>query len=87
MDAETRALLAYASKLTETPNMVSDEDIDRLANAGWNEKAIFEITALVSFFNYSGRMEAASGLPPDQIPEGAGFAEAQDPASTKRRNT
>jgi len=25
-----------------------------------------------------GRMEAASGLPPDQIPEGAGFAEAQD---------
>ena len=32
--------------------------------------------ALVYFFNLSGRMEAASGLPMDRIPEGARFAEA-----------
>ena len=34
------------------------------------------IPSLTSFFNFSGRMEAASGLPPDQIPEDARFAEA-----------
>jgi alkylhydroperoxidase family enzyme len=78
MDSKTRALLAFASKLTESPNLVDEEDIKLLANAGWNKRAIWEITALVSFFNYSGRLEAASGLPPDQIPEGAKFAEAVD---------
>jgi alkylhydroperoxidase family enzyme len=55
---------------------VSEDDIGSLRNVGWNERAIWEITALISFFNFSGRLEAASGLPPDQIPEGAKFAEA-----------
>ena len=77
MDAKTRALLRYASKLTETPSLVSEDDISVLRECGWNERAIWEITALTSFFNFSGRLEAASGLPPDQIPEGAKFAEAR----------
>lgn len=77
MDAKTRALLGYASKLTETPSLVGKDDIGLLRNVGWNERAIWEITALVSFFNFSGRLEAASGLPPDEIPVGATFAEAR----------
>jgi len=77
MDPKTRALLAYASKLTETPSLVDKEDTALLTNVGWNERAIWEITALIAFFNFSGRLEAASGLPPDKIPEGARFAEAR----------
>ena len=77
MDAQTRALLVYAGKLTETPSLVDKDDIGLLRTAGWSERAIWEITALVSFFNFSGRLEAASGLPPDQIPAGAMFAEAR----------
>ena len=76
MDAKTRALLRYASKLTETPSLVSHEDTAALKECGWDDTAIWEITALTSFFNFSGRLEAASGLPPDEIPEGAKFAEA-----------
>jgi len=76
LDAKTRALLGYASKLTETPSLVGKSDIERLKDAGWDERAIWEITALASFFNFSGRLEAASGLPPDVIPDGAKFAEA-----------
>lgn len=78
MDSKTRALLRYASKLTETPSLVDKEDIGLLRDAGWDEQAIWEITALASFFNFSGRLEAASGLPPDQIPEGAAFAEGRN---------
>lgn len=78
MDAKTRALLSYASKLTEAPSLVNKEDIELLRHVGWNEQAIWEITALVSFFNFTGRLEAASGLPPDEIPGGATFAEARD---------
>ena len=76
LDPRTRALLRYASKLTETPSSVDAADTNRLREAGWSEKAIWEITALTSFFNYSGRMEAATGLPPDEVPDGAKFAEA-----------
>ena len=78
MDSKTRALLGYASKLTETPSLVDEDDIGSLRNVGWSERAIWEITALISFFNFSGRLEAASGLPPDEIPDGARFAEAGD---------
>ena len=41
-----------------------------------SEQAIYEATALISMFNFTGRMEAASGLPMDQIPEGVQFPEA-----------
>jgi uncharacterized peroxidase-related enzyme len=77
LDARTRALLRYASKLTETPSLVGEDDIASLRESGWNEREIWEITALASFFNFSGRMEAASGLPPDEIPDSAALAEAR----------
>jgi uncharacterized peroxidase-related enzyme len=77
LDDRTRALLRYASKLTETPSMVGADDMDALRQSGWTDEAIWEITALASFFNFSGRLEAASGLPPDEIPADASFAEAR----------
>lgn len=71
-------MLRYASKLTEMPSMVTDEDTAALKESGWDEGAVWEITALASFFNFTGRLEAASGLPPDRIPAGARLAEAGD---------
>ena len=77
LDEKTRSLLSYANKLTETPALVDKDDIAKLARAGWNDQAIWEMTSLISFFNFSGRVEAASGLPPDEIPEGAKFSEGR----------
>ena len=77
LDRKTHALLAYAKKLTQKkPSMVEDYDIEDLRAAGWNEHGVYEATALISFFNFSGRMEATSGLPMAQIPEGAKVPEA-----------
>ncbi len=76
LDQKTWALLAYAKKLTQEPSMMEDSDIEELRAAGWDEKGIYEATALVSFFNYSGRMEAASGLPMDRMPGEAPFPKA-----------
>lgn len=76
LDQKTRALLAYAKKLTEEPSMVEDEDVEALREAGWDEDGIYEATALISLFNFSGRMEAASGLPMDKVPEGVRLPEA-----------
>jgi alkylhydroperoxidase family enzyme len=78
LDHKTRALLSYAKKLTQEPNMLQDADVDALRAAGWNEQAIYEATALVSLFNCSGRMEAASGLPMDEVPPERGSASLTD---------
>lgn len=77
LDPQTRALLAYVSTLAEAPGMIEEADIENLRDAGWSENAIWEMTALASFFNFTGRLEAASGLPPDEIPDDARFAEAR----------
>jgi alkylhydroperoxidase family enzyme len=76
LEPKTRALLVYARKLTQEPNMVEDADIEELRAAGWDEWGIYEATALISLFNFSGRLEAASGLPMDRMPEGGRFPEA-----------
>jgi uncharacterized protein YciW len=65
--------LTYAKKLTQEPSMVEDSDVEDLRAAGWGEKGIYEATALISFFNYSGWLEAASGLPMDVMPGEAPF--------------
>ena len=77
LDEPTRRMLEYAEKLTKTPGQVEDADVEALRGAGWDEDAIYEATALISFFNFSGRMEAASGLPPDEVPAGATPPEAR----------
>ena len=75
LDEKTRALLSYGKKLTEEPSMVEDEDVEALREAGWDEDGIYEATALISLFNFSGRMEAAAGLPMDEVPEDARLPE------------
>jgi hypothetical protein len=55
--------------------MVEDADIEALRAAGWDER-IWQATALVSFFNFSGRLEAAAGLPPDEVPAAARLKKA-----------
>lgn len=77
LDDKTGSLLAYAEKLTKAPGQLEDSDVDALREAGWSEDAIYEATALISFFNFSGRLEAASGLPPDEVPAGAVTPEAR----------
>jgi alkylhydroperoxidase family enzyme len=76
LDPQTRTLLRYAKKLTETPSLIDDADVDALRAAGWDERGIYEATALIAWFNFNGRMEAAAGLPMDQIPADAIFPEA-----------
>jgi hypothetical protein len=54
-----------AKKLTEAPATIEESDFQSLREAGWDERGIYQATSLISFLNFSGRMEAASGLPMD----------------------
>jgi uncharacterized peroxidase-related enzyme len=77
MDERTRALLRYARLLTGSPDRIIDRDVESLRDAGWDDAAVYEATALIGFFNFIGRMDAASGLPMDEIPTGADLPEAR----------
>lgn len=81
LDSKTHALLAFAKKVTESPSMIGDADIQALRDAGWNDRGIYEATVLVSYFNMTGRIEAVSGLPPDEIPDSSGMVEATPDAA------
>ena len=77
LDAPTLALLGYARRLTGWPDRITDQDIASLREAGWDDRAIYEATALIAVFNFIGRFEAASGLPMDEIPATADIPEAR----------
>lgn len=66
LDATTRALLDYAEKLTSEPSTIEDSDVNALTAVGWDDAGIRELTRLIAFYNFSGRLEAASGLPRDE---------------------
>jgi len=73
LDAKTRALLTYAKQLTETPSSLAESDLEALRVVGWDEQAIYEATALIAQFNMTGRLEAAAGLPLDQVAASSGW--------------
>lgn len=75
LDPKTRALLGYVKKLTETPAWIEDADVNAMRAAGWDERGIWEATALTGYFNFTGRLEAASGLPQDRPPAHVRMAE------------
>lgn len=81
LDPKTYALLAFAKKVTEAPSMLADADVQALRDAGWDESGIYEATVLICFFNMTGRIEAVSGLPPDEIPDSSRMSEARADAS------
>jgi len=66
LDPKTRALLEYAETLTVEPAAIDDSHIDELTAAGWDDAGIRELTRLIAFYNFTGRLEAASGLPRDE---------------------
>jgi uncharacterized peroxidase-related enzyme len=75
LDDKTRALLEYGEKITEASGLLADDDVQQMRDAGWDHRAIWEATALIALFNFTGRMEAASGLPMDDVPPGSPFRE------------
>ncbi|MDQ6830133.1 MAG: peroxidase, partial [Gemmatimonadota bacterium] len=58
-DAEN-ALLAYAERLTREPAAVSASDVERLRAAGFDDRAIHDACAIVSYFAFVNRI--ADGL-------------------------
>ncbi len=72
LDAPTEVLLGYAEKLTATPASCSQDDIERLRAAGWNDEAISSATQVISYFNYINRIADGLGVEMERWIDGRG---------------
>lgn len=60
-----RAMLDYAVTLSSTPDLVGPADHDRLRAVGFDDEAIWDISAVTALFALSNRMAHALGLRPN----------------------
>jgi uncharacterized peroxidase-related enzyme len=62
-----RAMLDFAVKLTSSPWSVEEADRERLRRAGFSDRDIWDISAIVGFFNMSNRVAAATDMRPNAV--------------------
>jgi len=65
LDQKDRALLDFARKLNSSPSEMRLEDVDRLRAAGFTDETIFDIVAIVAFFNFINRIADGLGVVPE----------------------
>jgi len=59
---QERVMLDYVVKLTKDATKIWRDDHDRLRSAGFDDKAILQITLIASWFNYINRVADALGV-------------------------
>ncbi len=57
-----RAMLDYVAKLTRHAWRVTPEDLERLRQVGFDERAILQINLIASWFNYINRVADGLGV-------------------------
>jgi uncharacterized peroxidase-related enzyme len=57
-----RVMLDYAVQITKDATRISPDDHARLRAAGFDDRAILQITLIASWFNYNNRVADALGV-------------------------
>jgi len=57
-----RAMLDYVARLTLTPSKIVEEDVIRLHEVGFGDKAILEINQITGFFAWCNRTVDGLGV-------------------------
>ncbi len=61
-----RTMLDYAHKLTVTPAETGEADRRALRRAGFKDREIWDIVAIIGFFNMTNRVAAATDMMPNE---------------------
>jgi len=65
LPARQKAMLDFAVRLTEAPDKIEASDRQRLREAGFSDRDIWDIAAVAAFYNMSNRLAAAVDLRPN----------------------
>jgi uncharacterized peroxidase-related enzyme len=70
LDKRQRAMLDFAVKLTAEPWAIEEADREALRRAAFSDRDIWDISAVVGFFNMSNRVASATDMRPNDIYHG-----------------
>jgi uncharacterized peroxidase-related enzyme len=59
---QERVMIDYVVKLTKDATQIWKDDHERLRDAGFDDRAILQITLIASWFNYINRVADALGV-------------------------
>ena len=62
LNAQDRAMLDFAIRLTEDATQIRKADLEGLRSVGFDDVAILQITLIASWFNYINRVADALGV-------------------------
>ncbi len=57
-----RAMLLYAANLTKDPGNASEQDVEKLRQAGFSDEEILRINLTTSYFNFANRIVSGLGV-------------------------
>ena len=83
LDDQEKAMLAFTEKFTLTPSEITDEDIDRLRQAGFSEEQILAVGLGAGYRNWVDRIADLLGVEeekfdfPEEILEAFGVTREQ----------
>ena len=83
LDDQEKTMLAFTEKFTLTPSQITDEDIDQLRQAGFNEDQILAIGLGAEYRNWVDRIADLLGVEeekfdfPDEILKAFGVSREQ----------
>jgi uncharacterized peroxidase-related enzyme len=61
-----RAMLDFAVTLTENQAAIDDEAVERLLDAGFSRRAVWDVGSVAAFFNLSNRMAQLADMRPNE---------------------
>jgi uncharacterized peroxidase-related enzyme len=70
LSARERAMLDFAVKLTAEPWLIEESDRETLRRSGFTDRDIWDIAAVVGFFNMSNRVASGTDMRPNSVYHG-----------------
>lgn len=66
LDAQDKAMLAFAVKLTHEPETATQDDVTALKQAGFTEEQVVDIVLITCLFNFFNRLTLGLGVELDE---------------------
>jgi uncharacterized peroxidase-related enzyme len=66
LDERRRAICAFAEKLTATPHLMDESDLQRLEAVGLAKEEVWDVTEIAAMYNFTNRMALALGQQPNE---------------------
>ena len=62
LSAADRTMLDYSAKLTRSPEKMVEEDVDKLREVGFDDRAILDIAQIIAYYAYVNRIADGLGV-------------------------